>query len=121
MYPRRTRAFSHALVALLAFALAVGGAPGCGDGQSTPDAEIVNALQLKQANRAYRMGGDPFCTVDELLNDAGEVDEASGDAGRDFLIASPDGEVGVLARRPFAPDCTQRAKDALRRLARESE
>ena len=121
MRPRRTRALSHALAAMLAFALAVGGAAGCGGGQSTPDAKIVNALELKRANRAYRMGGDPFCTVDELLNDGGEVDQASDEAGRDFLIASPDGEIGVLARRPFAPDCTQRAKDALRRLARNSE
>ena len=117
MHPRRI----HALLALLAFALAVGSGAGCSDGQSTPDAQIVSALDLEQANRAYRMGGDPFCTVDELLNNGEEVDQASDGAGRDFLIASSDGEIGVLARRPFAPDCTRRAKDALRRLARKSE
>ena len=120
MHPRLTHAFRHALVALLAFALAVGGGAGCGDGQSTPDAKIVSALELEQTNRAYRMGGDPFCTVDDLLNDRDEVDQASDEAGRDFLIASPDGEIGVLARRPFAPDCTRQAKDALKRLARKS-
>jgi hypothetical protein len=104
------------LVAVLALA-----AGGCGTGSSISDSKIVSALDLKQANRAYRMGGDPFCTVDELLNDSDEVDQASDEPGRDFLIASPDGEIGVLARRPFAPDCTRRAKDALRRLARKSE
>ena len=40
---------------------------------------------------------------------------------RSFLIASPDGEIGVLARKPFAPDCTRRAKDDLRRLAKKSD
>jgi hypothetical protein len=97
MHARRTQAFRHALVALLALAVGVGvgGVAGC--------------------------GGDPFCTVDELLNEADEVEQASDPRGRDFLIASPNGEIGVLARRPFAPDCTRRAKDALKRLARKSD
>ena len=106
--------------ALLAAALALV-ACGCGSGSSTPDDEIIRALDLKQAGHGYEIGGDPFCTVDELLNDGDEVDQASDEPGRDFLIASQDGEIGVLARRPFAPDCTRRAKDALRRLARKSE
>ena len=103
-------------LAVLAFA-----AGGCGSGSSTPDSEIVEALNLKQAGQGYEVGGDPFCTVDELLNDGDEVDQASGDQGQDFLIASPDGEIGVLARKPFAPDCTKEAKDDLKRLARRSE
>jgi hypothetical protein len=104
------------LVAALAFA-----AGGCGSGSSTPDSEIVRALDLKQAGQGYEIDGDPFCTIDELLNDGDEVDQASDEQGEAFLIASPDGKVGVLARRPFAPDCTRRAKDALKRLARKSE
>jgi hypothetical protein len=108
------------MLALLvaALALAVG---GCGSGSPIADSEIVKALNLKQVGQRYEIGGDPFCTIDELLNDADEVDQASDDQGRDFLIASPDGEIGVLARRPFAPDCTRGAKDDLRRLARKSE
>jgi hypothetical protein len=106
--------------ALLMAALTLA-AGGCGTGSSISDSKIGSALDLKQTNSAYRMGGDPFCTVDELLNDGDEVDQVSDEAGRDFLIASPDGEIGVLARRPFAPDCTRRARDALRRLARKSE
>jgi hypothetical protein len=106
--------------ALLVVALALA-AGGCGSGSSTPDSEIVEALNLKQAGQGYEIGGDPFCAVDQLLNDSDEVDRASDEAGGDFLIASPNGEIGVLARRPFAPDCTRRAKDDLRRLARKSE
>jgi hypothetical protein len=105
--------------ALLMAALTLA-AGGCGSGSSTPDDEIIRALNLKQAGHGYEIGGDPFCTVDELLNDRDEVDQASDEAGRDFLIPSPDGEIGVLARRPFAPDCTRRARDDLKRLARKS-
>ena len=106
--------------ALLAAALALA-AGGCGSGTAIPDSEIVAALNLKPAGHGYEIGGDPFCSVAELLNDGDEVDQASNQGGRDFLIASPNGEVGVLARPPFAPDCTRRAKDDLRRLARKSD
>jgi hypothetical protein len=114
-------AVRHTLVALLTLAVVVAGV-GCGPGQTTSDSEIVSALDLKQGTHAYQMGGDPFCTVDELLNDADEVEQASDKPGsQDFLIASPNAEIGVLARRPFAPDCARQAKDALKRLARKSD
>jgi hypothetical protein len=104
---------------LLVAAIALGA--GCGSGSSTPDSEIVRALDLKQAGERYEIGGDPFCTVGELLNDSDEVDGATGDGGQSFLIASPDGEIGVLALKPFAPDCTRRARDDLKRLAKKSD
>jgi hypothetical protein len=106
--------------ALLLASLALAAA-GCGSGSSTPDSEIVRALDLKRAGQSYAIGGDPFCVVDELLNDADEVDGAGGDGGQTFSIASPDGEVGVIARKPFAPDCTRRARDDLRRLAKKPD
>ncbi len=92
---------------------------GCGDGTSISDSKIVAALDLKETGRGYEIGGDPFCTVVELLNDSGEVEQAADQGGRDFVIASPDGEVGVLAKPPFAPDCTHRARDALKHLERK--
>ena len=93
--------YRHALALLVAaLALAAG---GCGSGSSTPDSEIVRALDLKRAGGAYAIGGDPFCVVDELLNDSDEVDGASGDGGQSFRIASPDGEIGVIARKPVPP------------------
>jgi hypothetical protein len=111
--------YRHVLAPLTA-ALALAAA-GCGSGSSTPDSEIVRALDLERVGGGYAIGGDPFCVVDELLNDGDEVDGASGDGGQTFLIASPDGEVGVIARKPFAPDCTRRARDDLRRLAKKSD
>ena len=121
MQAGQMHAVRRAVAAALASAVALFGAAGCGAGGSTPDSKIVSALHLKQGNHAYQIGGDPFCTVDQLLNDADEVQQAGDKPGsRDFLIASPNAEIGVLARRPFAPDCARRAKDALKRLARKS-
>lgn len=108
-------------LSLAASALALTGAVGCGAGKSVSDSEIIEALNLKKAGQGYAIGGDPFCTVAQLLNDGDEVDGASEKSGNGFVIASPNGEVGVLARRPFAPDCLRRARDDLRRLARKSE
>jgi hypothetical protein len=122
MQAGQMHAVRRAVAAVLASAVALFGAAGCGAGGSTPDSKIVSALHLKQGNHAYQIGGDPFCTVDKLLNDADEVQQAGDKPGsRDFLIASPNAEIGVLARRPFAPDCARRAKDALKRLARKSD
>jgi hypothetical protein len=106
---------------LALFAALALGAGGCGSGSSTTDSEIVKALDLKQARQGYEIAGDPFCAVDELLNDDDEVDGAGGEGGQSFPIASPDGQVGVLARRPFAPDCARRARDDLKRLAKKSD
>jgi hypothetical protein len=107
-------------LALLGVALALA-AGGCGSGSSTPDSEITEALDLEAAGGGYELGGDPFCVVGELLNDGDEVDGAGADPAEEFLIASPDGEVGVLAQKPFAPDCARRAKADLTRLARKSD
>jgi hypothetical protein len=115
MSRRRARTIA-ACVAALALAVA-----GCTAGDSRSDAKIVEALDLKRAANRYEMGGDPFCTIDQLLNDADEVEEASSRGGEEFVIASPNGEVGVLARRPFAPDCSRRARAALKRLERQSD
>ena len=105
-------------LAALALALAAG---GCGSGGSTADSQIARALNLEPAGGGYELGGDPFCTVGELLNDGDEVDQANDVGAEQFLIASPDGEVGVLAVKPFAPDCARRARDDLRRLAKKSD
>jgi hypothetical protein len=107
-------------LALLVVAVALA-AGGCGSGSSTPDSEITQALDLEPAGGGYELGGDPFCVVGELLNDGDEVDGAGADAAQEFLIASTDGEVGIVAQKPFAPDCARRAKADLTRLARKSD
>src|SRR6266536_5938559 len=88
------------LVATLLAGVLLAGAAGCGTSTSISDSKIVGALDLKQAHGAYEMGGDPFCTIDQLLNDSDEVDSANTQGRLDFVIASPKGDVGVLARRP---------------------
>src|SRR5919199_6271480 len=80
---------------------------GCStvSGDSFDDSEIASALNLKQAGSGYEVNGDPFCRVDELLNDVDEVNTASDKKGPDFVIAAPKGQAGVLAHPPFAPSC----------------
>ena len=109
-------AVPRGLIALLALGVVVAFA-GCSAGDSTDDSKIIAALNLKEAGNGYEMNGDPFCHVEELLNDPGEVDEAGDRKGIEFVIADPKGEVGVVARPPFAPSCKRQATDALKRLA----
>ena len=119
---RRARTLAPLLVAVAsAAALAFAGA-GCSAGGGVSDSKIVEALDLEHTVRGYEMGRDPFCAVEQLLNDGHEVSAADDrqDATA-FVIAGPGGEVGVLAQRPFAPDCSRRAKAALKRLERRSE
>lgn len=105
---------------LAALAVAAVGAAGCG-GAGVSDSRIVDALNLEQTGRGYEMGGDPFCTITDLLNDGDAVSSAHDTTGKaTFVIASRNGEVGVLAQRPFAPDCSRRAERALTRLSRRS-
>jgi hypothetical protein len=94
-------------------------AAGCGDQKTYSDGRIASALDLKRAGAAYEVGGDPFCTTSQLLNDADEVDGAGDEGGAGFVIAGPGGEVGILAVRPFAPDCSRRARGDLKRLERK--
>src|SRR6266516_4598337 len=72
--PLTVPCFQPRAVALLAAALTLAAAlvlptAGCGTGGSISDSKIAAALDLKQAAHGYEMGGDPFCAVDELLND----------------------------------------------------
>lgn len=114
----------RATLASLAVALACAAAPGlggCGGGGGISDSRIADALDLQRTGGGYQMGGDPFCTVTQLLNDGDEVSSANdGTGAAGFVIAGPRGEVGVLAERPFAPDCSRRAERALGRLERRS-
>ena len=111
----------RALLGLLILGLALAWA-GCSvNGDSTDDAEIVEALNLKKADGRYEMNGDPFCQIDEVLNDVDEVESADDQKGVNFVIAAPGGVIGVLAHPPFAPSCKRQAIDALKRLVRPSK
>ena|SRR5215212_7380859 len=96
---------------------------GCStvSGDSTDDSKIVSALNLKQVSGGYEMNGDPFCRIDELLNDVDEVNGADKQKGNTFVIAAPQGEVGVVAHSPFAPACKREAQAELKQLARPAK
>ena len=109
------------LVVLLLLAGALAWA-GCSTvaGSSTDDSEIISALHLKKSDGGYEINGEPFCRIDQLLNDVGEVNSASEEKGINFVIAAPNGEVGVVAHPPFAPNCKREAEAALKKLTRQS-
>src|SRR5215210_699203 len=109
--PRLATCVARPLLAILLASGLAGIGTGCSAEQTASDSEIVRALNLKDAGKSYEMGGDPFCRIDDLLNEPGEVEDADRAGGHDFVIASPNGEVGVQAHPPFAPDCARRAKD----------
>jgi hypothetical protein len=110
---------AHVRLAAALTAVAVLAGAGCSAGSSTSDSKIVDALRLKQTSGGYEMAGNPFCTVVDLLNDGSEVSGASV-KGKEFVITAPDGTVGIVARKPFAPSCTRQAKDGLRKLERQA-
>jgi hypothetical protein len=107
---------THVRLAAALIAVAVLAGAGCGAGTSTSDSKIADALGLKQTAGGYEMAGNPFCTVVDLLNDQSEVSDASGKKGKEFAITSPDGTVGIVAKKPFAPSCIRKAKDGLKKL-----
>src|SRR3954470_19314142 len=96
---------------------------GCStvSGDTTDDSMIISALNLKKASSGYEMNGDPFCRIDEILNDLGEVKSAQHQNGTNFVIAAPKGQAGVVAHPPFAPACKREAQDALNKLVRPAK
>jgi len=96
---------------------------GCStvSGDSFDDSQIISALHLKQAGNGYEVNGDPFCHVDEILNDVDEVNSAGDEKGVDFVIAAPNGEAGIVAHPPFAPSCKREAEADLKKLTRKSK
>jgi hypothetical protein len=112
----------HGLAALLVLGFVLVWA-GCsaGSGDSIPDSKIISALNLKKASSGYEMNGDPFCRIDELLNDVDEVNQAGKQKGSNFVIAAPKGQAGVVAHPPFAPACKREAQAELKKLVRPSK
>ena len=101
---------------ILAFVLAWAGCSS--GGSSIEDSQIISALKLKKASSGYEMNGDPFCRVDEILNDLDEVRSAAHQKGSNFVIAAPKGEAGVVAHAPFAPACKRQAQAELKELVK---
>ena len=107
-----------AAVLIVVFALVWAGCSSV-NGDSIDDSKIISALNLKKVSSGYEMNGDPFCRVDDILNDLDEV-KAAGHSkkGASFVIAAPKGQAGVVAHTPFAPACKREAQQALDKLAK---
>ena len=112
------------VVALLIVAFALAWAGCSSGGSSIDDSQIISALKLKKASSGYEMNGDPFCRIDEILNNLDEVRSAAhqkGKKGTNFVIAAPKGEAGVVAHAPFAPACKRQAQAGLKQLVKPSK
>jgi len=98
---------------LVALALA-----GCSEEETSRigDAKIIDKLKLEQAEGGYTVDGDPFCVVaDPLLNTASEVASAQG-SRKAIIVASREGNVGVVGVPTFPDDCRQVARKKLNKL-----
>ena len=95
---------------LAAGCLAPGLLMGCG-GDGFSDGEIERAAKIEGS----AVGGDPFCKVDQVLNDVDEI-AAAGDRRGAAIITSANGNVGVSVVPPFPDDCERTVKKGLDKL-----
>ena len=119
MMARRPIRSVRAVTALLLLALALAAA-ACGEEDKTisyDDGTIIDTLQLEKSDGGYAIGGDPFCAVESnLLNDGDEVSKAQDRDDLGLVISSNEGNVGVHAVPPFAPDCEKQVQKRLDKL-----
>ena len=108
---RRAFALAAAIAALL-----LGGC-GSSSGGGVSDGQLVAALGLTMKDGHYVIDKNPFCSIDRLLHDSGEVSDA---ASSKLVIASKDATVGIEVLTPFAPSCRREAEKALTKLSRKA-
>jgi hypothetical protein len=104
---RGLRAASAVLFASLALA-------ACGEDETFSDSKIADAIGAED----NEVDGDPFCVIDDYLNDSDEIDEARKNAP---AITSAQGGVGVLVEPPFPSDCEQKVRKGLNKLDPKEE
>jgi hypothetical protein len=102
------------LVSVVAVSALLVGA--CGGSEEVSDSAIIEAANLEEGTNgaAYTVGGDPFCEVDELLNDTDEVEAASEGSG--LVIADSEQRAGIVGVPPFDPECAKRVRRGLNSL-----
>ena len=87
----------------------------CGESEKFPDDKIADAIGVKDD----AIGGDPFCVVDDYLNDADQIDKADRKGGA--VITSAQGNVGVAVEPPFPDDCEAKVRKGLNKLDPKEE
>jgi hypothetical protein len=92
----------------------------CGDDDKrVSDAKIVDKLNLEEVEgqKDYAIDGDLFCSVArELLNTRSEVEDALEDDEIGLVVASREGNVGIVGVPVFANDCQSSARKKLSKL-----
>jgi hypothetical protein len=104
----------------LLVALALLSAAGCSSSSSsdgTSDAKLVAALDLTMKGGHYVIDKNPFCSIEKLLHDQGEVSDA---AKSGLVLASKNQTVGIQVIAPFAPACKREAERNLQKLAKKA-
>jgi hypothetical protein len=101
----------HAASAVLLASLALA---ACGDDEKFSDSKIAAAIGAENDE----VGGDPFCVIDDYLNDSEEIEGAKKNAP---AITSARGGVGVVVEPPFPSDCEQKVRKGLNKLDPKEE
>jgi hypothetical protein len=109
-------------VAVAIALIAALGLASCGGDSDTrySDKQIIDKLNLRDDDAAdgsaYLLGHDAFCAVSrKLLNDSDEV-ESAADGKRSLVIASREGNVGVVGVPVFPRDCKDVVEKKLNKL-----
>jgi hypothetical protein len=84
---------------------------GCGGSETFSDDKVADAAKVEDGF----VGGDPFCEVGNVLNDADEIDQA-GEKKGGVIITSNEGNVGVVVVPPFPDDCASKVRQGLNKL-----
>jgi hypothetical protein len=94
---------------------------GCGEEPKRySDDKIIDKLNLEklEGETDFTMKDDVFCVVSkQLLNTADEVEAASDDKDtRSLVVASREGNVGIVGVPIFPNDCQETVRKKLSRL-----
>ena len=106
-----------ALLVALALLSAVAGCSSSSSDSGVSDAKLVAALDLTMKGGHYVIDKNPFCSIQKLLHDQGEVSDA---AKSGLVLASKDQTVGIQVIAPFAPACKREAEKNLQKLAKKA-
>ena len=109
--------------AIAAALLAVGVVAGCGSGedeQKLSDSKIESALNIENSSTGLRVGSNPLCGIDQILNDADEVASLKK-AQQKLTILSKKDTVGVVVITPFAKACQREMLRDLNKLERQTQ
>ena len=108
------------LLGLMAIALVVAGCGSGEDEQKLSDSKIEGALNIEDSSTGLRVGSNPLCGIDRVLNDADEVASLKKAEQKVAIISKKD-TVGVVVITPFARACQRQVLAGLNQLERQTQ